>query len=56
MYVSPRGHDFDVKVIKNGRWKGIKVWSGNNGCHISQAKVIKFMFALHPSIPDSCGV
>jgi len=32
------------------------VWSGNNGCHVSQENVIKFWVALHPLFPDSYSV
>jgi len=32
------------------------VWSGNNGCHVSQDDVIKLWVALCPSFPDSYGI
>jgi len=28
------------------------IWSGNNGCHMSQENVINFWVALHLSFPD----
>ena len=32
------------------------VWSGNNGCHMSQENVINFGVALHPWFPDSYSI
>ena len=32
------------------------VWSGNNGCHMSQENVTKFWAALHPWFPNSYSV
>jgi len=32
-------------MIKNGRREVKNSWSGNNGCHMSLANVIKFMVA-----------
>jgi len=32
------------------------VWSGNNGCHVSQEDVCNLWVALCPSFPDSYGI
>jgi len=57
MHVSLRRYDFVVKVIKNGRRKVKKiVWSGNNGCHVFQEKVIKLWVALYLTFPDSYSI
>ena len=56
MYVSVRRYNFVAKVINNGHMEVKIVWSGNNGCHVSQEDVIKLWVAFYPSFPDSYSI
>jgi len=44
---------FFVKVMDVG--KSEIVWSGNNGCHMSQEFAIKLRVALHSHFPNRLG-